>query len=114
MKLIPVFVVLIVLLTGCTPPTPIECNDQKAKDLLSEGIKRNLATKTYMLTKQGADPDNLKLTIESIRTLSKDSANAFYRKCAVSFSMPGMMFPASKTYEIDKDESGDIVVRFTM
>lgn len=114
MKRILVLAVLIVLLIGCTPSAPIECNDKQARDILSEAIKRDLATKTYMLTQQAVNPDNLKLTIESIKTLSKDSANPFYRKCAVSFSMPGMMFPVRKIYEIDKDESGDIVVRFTI
>jgi len=66
-----------------------------------------------MLTQESVAPDELKLHVESIKTLSKDNADPFYRKCEISFTMPGMMFPVSKMYEIDKNESGDVTVKFT-
>lgn len=111
--MISVFTISIMSLAGCTPSTPVECDGQNVKDSLVDSIKKDLATKTYMLTRESVSPDELKLNVESIKTISKDDANPFYRKCEISFTMPGMMFSVNKVYVIDKNESGDITVKFT-
>jgi len=108
------FTLSICLQTGCSPPTPLECDSPKAKNALIDKMKVNLATKTFMLTHQSISPDDLSLNIESVKTVKKDKDNPFYRKCEMSFTMPGMMFSSSKIYEIDKNEDGDIIVKFSM
>lgn len=107
------FTISIMLLAACTPSTPVECDSQNVKDSLIDNVKRDLATKTYMLTQESVASDELKLHVESIKTISKDDADPFYRKCEISFTMPGMMFSVSKIYVIDMNESGDVTVKFT-
>jgi hypothetical protein len=57
---------------------------------------------------------DLLIHVESIETVGKDNDNPFYRKCEMSFALPGMMFISEQIYEIDKNNDGDLIIKYTM